>query len=128
MRAPPTFDRGRPFGSLLALLATLRGPDGCPWDREQTAADHLDHLAKEAEEARAALDAPTRLVEEAADVFLNAAMLLVAASEGAGSDPASSLQALHAKLVRRHPHVFGEETATTPAEAVAAWNRAKAAE
>lgn len=128
MREAPRFDSADSFGSLLLLLAVLRGPDGCPWDREQAPADHLRHLAEEAAEAAAALAGEGDPLEEAADVFLNATLLLEAVAREAGRHPDDLLADLHQKLVRRHPHVFGPESAADAAAAVAAWQRAKESE
>ena len=125
MHEAPLFDGSDSFGSLLSLLEVLRGPEGCPWDREQTPADHLRHLGEEAAEAAAALAGDGNLGEEAADVFLNAALLLEAVARAAGRQPGDLLADLHQKLVRRHPHVFGTDSAADTAAAIASWQRAK---
>jgi MazG family protein len=115
---------------LLATIARLRAPDGCPWDREQTAASMAPHLLEEAFEAADALrrgDAAAS-VEELGDVLVNVAMISQIAYEGGGSSCDQVAAAAAAKLVRRHPHVFGDEQANSAEIAYRSWERQKRAE
>jgi ATP diphosphatase len=112
---------------LLATVARLRAPDGCPWDREQTTASMAPRLLEEAFEAADALrrgDEPASR-EELGDVLVNVAMIAQIASErGAFScDDAAATAA--DKLVRRHAHVFGPERAASAGDAVSRWEQHK---
>lgn len=112
---------------LLATIARLRAPDGCPWDRKQTEASMAPHLVEEAFEAADALrrGAPRASEEELGDVLVNVAMIRQIASEagGVGFDAVAGQAA--DKLVRRHPHVFGDRKAESAEIAFANWEREK---
>jgi len=115
---------------LLATLRALRAPDGCPWDREQTHESLRPHLLEEAAEAVDALagGVDAEIVEELGDVLLHVGFHgVIAEEEGRWSYPDIE-RALVEKLVRRHPHVFGDERAADAAEVEATWARVKAAE
>ena len=115
---------------LVSLVATLRAPDGCPWDREQTAASIRSYLVEEAHELAAALDSGDwkEIGRELGDALFQVAFVARLAEEAGAFDVEQIVAAQHAKMVRRHPHVFGDE-ALPDAEAVAAaWERRKAAE
>jgi MazG family protein len=115
---------------LLATIARLRAPDGCPWDRKQTAASMAPHLLEEAFEATDALrrgdEAHAR--EELGDVLVNVAMIRQIENErgGAGFDDVAAAAA--SKLVRRHPHVFGDQQAASAEIAFGRWEEQKRAE
>ena len=115
---------------LLATIARLRAPDGCPWDRKQTTASMAPHLLEEAFEAADALrrgDA-AQSREELGDVLVNVAMISQIASE-AGAFTCDDVAAKAAqKLVRRHPHVFGDQQANSAELAYRSWEKQKAAE
>ena len=98
------------FEGVLALLRRLRGPDGCPWDREQTHRSLVPHLLEEAHEAAAAIEAGdrARTVDELGDLMLHLAFQIVIAEEAEAFDEPAVAGALIEKMVRRHPHVFGE--------------------
>ena len=118
----------RPFH---ALMRRLRHPEeGCPWDREQTLAKMGKPLLGEAEEAAEALasDDPAHMCEELGDVFLNIMLATVIAEEKGLFTWRDVVEGVSAKLVRRHPHVFGGQTAATPDEAMRMFLEAKAAE
>ena len=123
--SPSTFDR------LLETMRRLRDPQtGCPWDLEQTHASLRDPLLQETYEALDALTAgePAALVEELGDVLLQVVFnAQIGADEGTFTID-DVVGQLDAKLVRRHPHVFGEETARTAEEVKGLWERLKAAE
>ena len=123
--------------ALTDLIAQLR--ERCPWDREQTHASLVKYLVEESQEvvdALAALDAPGvdqaaaygELEEELGDLFLQVLLHAHLASEHGHFDLAGVAERLHAKLVRRHPHVFGDLVAETADEVNANWERIKAAE
>ena len=115
---------------LLATIARLRAPDGCPWDRQQTTASMAPHLVEEAFEAADALrrgDA-AQSREELGDVLVNVAMISQIASEHGGSTIDQVAAAAAQKLVRRHPHVFGDQQAASAELAYRSWEKQKAAE
>ncbi len=119
------------FARLVDIIATLRGPDGCPWDREQT----IDTLKKSVlEETYEVLDAIDRrdhddLREELGDFLLQAVFLAQLEQEAGRFSIADSIRAIADKLVRRHPHVFargaGEPALDTATEVRARWEQIK---
>lgn len=122
-------------GRLLDVVATmdrLRSPGGCPWDAEQTHASLAPYLVEEAHEVVHAISTrdPGHLAEELGDVLLQVvfhARVAEEAPDGAFDiDTVAGL--LVDKLVRRHPHVFADGDASTPAEVEAAWEQIKAGE
>lgn len=115
---------------LLATLRALRAPDGCPWDREQTHDSLRPHLLEEAAEAVDALASghDPHVVEELGDVLLQVAFHAVIAEEEGRFDYGDVEDAIEGKLIRRHPHVFGDESAADAAAVEATWARVKAAE
>lgn len=118
----------RPFHR---LMTALRHPDtGCPWDREQTLPKMGKPLRSEAAEAAEALAAadPAHMAEELGDVFLNIMLATVIAEERGLFSWKDVVSGVTAKLIRRHPHVFGGKTAATPDEAMRMFLEAKAAE
>lgn len=114
---------------LLDLVKTLRAPDGCPWDREQTLADARGYLIEEAHEAAAAAAAADwdELAGELGDLLFQVAFLARLGEEAGALDPAEVIPRIHRKMVARHPHVFGDEAAETAEEVLAAWERRKLA-
>lgn len=109
----------------------------CPWDREQTHESLRSYALEEAAEVVEAIDDlgtdPTReqigaFEAELGDLLFQVVIHATLADEVGWFDLASVITGIHDKLVRRHPHVFGDEAASTPAEASALWNAAKAAE
>lgn len=118
-----------PFG-LAWLVARLRAPDGCPWDREQ---DHLTlrpFLLEETYEVYDALeggDTPA-LAEELGDLLLQIVLHAQYAAEAGVFDLADVQQAVTAKIIARHPHVFGEVEAATASDVQRNWEQLKAAE
>ena len=112
---------------LLATIARLRAPDGCPWDRKQTLASMAPHLLEEAFEAADALrrgDAEQSR-EEVGDVLVNVAMISQIASEQGAFHCDDVAAAAAAKLVRRHPHVFGDQQAASAEIAYGRWEQQK---
>ena len=121
----PEFDR------LVRTMWRLRQPDGCPWDREQTHRSITKHLVEEAYEAVEAIEANDRehLIEELGDVLEQVVLhAQIAADEGAFTID-DVVRGLNEKLVRRHPHVFGEHAAAGDGgEVQDIWDDVKAAE
>lgn len=115
------------FEGLRWVVATLRGPEGCPWDRVQTHVSLRPFLLEEASEALAALDEgdPARLCEELGDLLLEVLLHVQIAEEAGEFTLADVVGGIADKLVRRHPHVFGEAVAETPEAVVEQWERLK---
>jgi MazG family protein len=108
----------------------LRQPDGCPWDREQTHASLRKHLLEEAYEVYDALErgATPALAEELGDLLLQVVLHAQLAAEAGVFDMADVQAAIGRKIVRRHPHVFGDAVARTAADVNRQWERIKADE
>ena len=116
--------------ALMNLARYLRTPEGCPWDQQQTARSFAEFHVEESAEYVEALDGDDHhhMAEECGDALFTL-LASVAAAEAEGLFTYEEmLRAAHEKMVRRHDHVFGEEKARTPEEAVEAWERSKAAE
>ena len=126
----PPRNEGEWFGALMAMARYLRGPDGCPWDQKQGAADFARYSRGEADEYMEALDGGDNA--EAAEEFGDTLFTLLASAAAAEAEGrfrlVDALRTAHEKMVRRHGHVFGEERAGTPEEAIAQWERVKQAE
>ncbi|HYP52032.1 MAG TPA: nucleoside triphosphate pyrophosphohydrolase, partial [Pyrinomonadaceae bacterium] len=121
------------FADLVALMARLRAPDGCPWDREQTYATLAPMLLEEAYEAFEAVEAaregrPSELRAELGDLLFQIIFYAQVAAERGEFTIAEVVDAIHSKMVRRHPHVFGGEQAADTAEVLRNWEAIKAAE
>ena len=99
----------------------------CPWDREQTARTIVPHTVEEAYEvAEAALaDRPEKLLDELGDLLFQVYFLALLLSEQGHGDLQDVARSIHEKLVRRHPHVFGETDAETPGRVRENWERIK---
>ena len=108
----------------------LRQPDGCPWDREQTHASLRKHLLEETYEVYDALEggATPALAEELGDLLLQVVLHAQLAAEAGVFDLADVQAAISRKIVRRHPHVFGDAVARTAADVNRQWERIKAGE
>ena len=125
-RKPPA-DAGEKFRELLAIIARLRGPDGCLWDRAQTKPDIGRYLIEEAYEVIEALESPPdHLREELGDLLFQILFLARMAEEAGEFNIADLLGEITAKMVRRHPHVFGDATADSIEEVRTNWERIKA--
>jgi MazG family protein len=118
------------FQQLVDIMARLRAPGGCPWDREQT----FDTIKRyTVEETYEVIDAIERkdypaLCEELGDLMLQPVFYAQMASEAGLFNIADSLTAINEKLIRRHPHVFGEVEANTSEEVLTNWDAIKATE
>lgn len=120
-------DAREPFQSLVQTIWRLRQPDGCPWDREQTHESIAGNMVEEAYEAACAIEdgEPGHLCEELGDVLMQVVLQAqIAADEGA-FNVADVARGINEKLIRRHPHVFGDVRAETPEEVRAIWDRVK---
>ena len=115
------------FKSLYDVVARLRAPDGCPWDREQTPASLRGDLIEETYECIEAIGEqnPPHIQEELGDIFLLATMISYMHEEEGLFSVADVLQAVSEKLIRRHPHVFGETTVSGSAEVLDNWAKIK---
>ncbi len=111
-------------------MARLRGPDGCPWDREQTFDTIKSYLLEETYEVIDAIDRRDweELAGELGDLQLQVVFFSQMAQEAGHFTIDDVLQRITSKLIRRHPHVFGEESAKTAGEVLKRWNELKAEE
>jgi len=122
------------FARLVQIMATLRGPDGCPWDREQTIDTLKPFVLEETYEVLEAIDRHDNrgLCEELGDFVFEAVFLAQLESEAGRFTIADSVEHAADKLVRRHPHVFkrdqGEAALHTPGQVKARWEEIKAEE
>jgi MazG family protein len=116
--------------SMPYISARLRQPDGCPWDREQTHASLRKHLLEETYEVYDALErgATPDLAEELGDLLLQVILHAQLAAEAGVFDLADVQASIARKIVRRHPHVFGDAVAKTAADVNRQWERIKAGE
>lgn len=119
-----------PFDELVEVMARLRGPGGCPWDREQTHRSLRPYLIEEAYEAAEAAQAgdDRHLAEELGDVLLQVVFHAQIARERGAFSIEDVVRGLTEKLVRRHPHVFGDVRVAGAGEVVRNWEAIKAAE
>jgi tetrapyrrole methylase family protein/MazG family protein len=130
---PPTNEDAvlnRTFGQLRSIVHTLRSPGGCPWDREQTHQSIRKHLIEETFEVVEAIDQddPENLCEELGDLLLQI-MLHAEMEEETGMFTVTDvIEAISEKLIRRHPHVFGEVRANSTEEVLANWQQIKSQE
>ena len=115
---------------LIEIVRTLRSPGGCPWDRAQTFESLQSCLLEEAHEAAEAVDERDAdgLAEELGDLLTVIALYAQIGSERGETDLCGVLNRNNAKLIRRHPHVFGGREAKTVDEAVRSWENAKRTE
>ena len=118
------------FDALIRLARYLRTPEGCPWDREQSAADFAGFLKNETDELLEALEAddPDHAEEEFGDVFFTLLATAAAAEEAGVFKLEEALERIHEKMIRRHEHVFGAARAETAGDAIRVWEDAKAKE
>lgn len=124
------FAEHRRFERLYAIVRHLRSPVGCAWDREQTPMSMRDSLVEEAYEIVDAIETGdvANLKEEIGDLFLVASSILHMHDEAGDFGPDAVFEGVCEKLVRRHPHVFGEATAATAAAVLEQWDRIKKTE
>lgn len=117
----------RTFDDLVRLMTRLRGPEGCPWDREQSLSDLKPFVIEEAYEVVDAIDRDDRrsLLEEVGDLLLEAVFIAEITREEKSFDIYDSITAIHDKLVRRHPHVFGDVEAGDAEQVLVNWEKLK---
>jgi MazG family protein len=115
------------FDRLLDIVMRLRAPDGCPWDREQDPGTLRGNLIEEAYEAISAIEEgdDENLREELGDLLLVATMIAYMKEQEGRFRVAEVLEHICAKLIRRHPHVFGGPRKDTPGEVIEQWNHIK---
>lgn len=139
--AKKSHDKGKPakqkplgaglwFEKLVAVQARLRAPKGCPWDREQTHQSLRTYLIEEAYEVLEALDSgnDAKFAEEMGDLLLQIVFHSQIAREEGRFTVADVIREIHDKMIRRHPHVFGEKRARDSAEVLRNWEQIKAEE
>lgn len=121
---------GARFERLVAIMARLRAPGGCPWDREQSYDSIKPYTIEETYEVLDAIDQRdyAGLCEELGDFMLQAVFYAQMAAEEGRFSIADSLDAINEKLVRRHPHVFAEGDAKTSEQVLTRWEEIKAGE
>lgn len=126
----PSSRNGERLLDLVRVMARLRGPGGCPWDHEQTHRTLARHLLEETHEVLDAIDAgdPDRLRDELGDVLLQVVFHAQMAAEEGAFDVDDVAQATVEKLIRRHPHVFGEVHVSGADEVLVNWEQIKAEE
>src|SRR5580693_5459286 len=119
-----------PLAESIAIMQRLRGPDGCPWDREQTFDTIKPYTLEETYEVIDAIDRRDYpgLAEELGDFMLQAVFYAQMAAEENLFAIGDALDAINEKLIRRHPHVFGEQSAESAGDVLRIWGEAKAAE
>ena len=121
---------GELFEDLVAVQARLRAPGGCPWDREQTHLTLRTYLIEEAYEVLDAIEKGNalELAEELGDLLLQVLFHADLASEADAFDISNVIIGIHNKMIRRHPHVFGNVKAETSGEVLKNWAELKAKE
>jgi nucleoside triphosphate diphosphatase len=123
-------DPAEAFSRLLETIQRLRAPNGCKWDRAQTPMTLRASLVEEVWEAVSAIEArdERNLEEELGDLYLLVTMIAWMKEQEGTFSVSSVLKSIHDKLVRRHPHVFGDATADSVKEILVRWDEIKAAE
>jgi tetrapyrrole methylase family protein/MazG family protein len=123
-------EHARTFEDLVAMMDRLRGPDGCPWDSEQTYETLRGYLLEECYEVVEALDASDRaaLREELGDLLFQIVFLARLGKEEEAFTAADVVQGIADKMIRRHPHVFGTDRAETSEQVLRRWEEIKRAE
>jgi MazG family protein len=127
MDAASSLSAGGKFQRLVEIMARLRAPGGCPWDREQTYDTIQPYTLEETYEVMDAIDRRDfrALAEELGDLMLQVVFYAQMAEEEGRFTIADALDAINAKLVRRHPHVFADGDAKTPEQVLKRWDEIK---
>jgi tetrapyrrole methylase family protein/MazG family protein len=127
---PQRASPGQWFEKLVAVMSRLRAPGGCPWDREQTHTTLRTYLIEEAYEVLDALDAhdDTKFPEELGDLLLQVLFHSQIASEQSRFNIVDVIREIHEKMIRRHPHVFGEKHVKDSGEVLRNWEIIKSQE
>jgi len=115
------------FDTLVAIIARLRSPDGCPWDREQTHSSIKGNLLEEAYEVLEAIDEGemAKLCEELGDLLMQIVLHAQMASEDKDFELGDVIRSISTKLIHRHPHVFGDAEAKDAQQVIANWELLK---
>jgi tetrapyrrole methylase family protein / MazG family protein len=126
-KSPRPQNPGPAFTKLAAVMARLRAPGGCPWDREQTHSTLRTYLIEEAYEVLDALDSKddSKFAEELGDLLLQVLFHAQIAAEDRRFSITDVIRAIHDKMIRRHPHVFGNVKAKTSAQVLRNWELLK---
>ncbi len=121
---------GREFGELVRILDVLRSEDGCPWDRQQDIKSIVNYFLEEAYEVVDSILAqdPAAVAEELGDMLMEIVFLARLYKETNAFRMSDVVEGINRKMIRRHPHVFGTETASHAGDVVATWNRQKSRE
>ena len=121
---------GRWFEKLVALQERLYGPGGCPWDREQTHESLRKFLIEETYEVLDAMESPDprRFAGELGDLLLQVVFHSILAEKAGRFTISDVIESIHSKMVRRHPHVFGDASAANAAAVLKNWEQIKAEE
>ncbi len=123
----PPRERGHAFETFHEIIAHLRAPEGCPWDRKQTHASLRQHLIEESYEVVDAIDSgkTDKLAEEFGDLLLQVVLHAQIGYESGEYRLADVIKGIHDKLIRRHPHVFGEVTVDGEGQVLTNWEAIK---
>jgi len=126
----PPLDSKAAFETFQEVVARLRAPDGCPWDREQTHASLRQHLLEESYETLEAIDSGSMedLCEELGDLLLQIVLNAQIASEAGHFTMADVVKGINTKIINRHPHVFGEFKVDGVGGVLKNWEKLKEAE
>ena len=126
-KSPLPQNPGPAFAKLAAVMARLRAPGGCPWDREQTHSTLRTYLIEEAYEVLDALDSrdDSKFAEELGDLLLQVLFHAQIAAEDRRFSINDVIREIHDKMIRRHPHVFGTVKAKTSAQVLRNWELLK---
>jgi MazG family protein len=118
------------FSTLVEIMQRLRGPNGCPWDHKQSLDTLKAYLLEETYEVLDAIDQRDwpELAEELGDLILQPVFIAQIASEEGLFDIGDSIEAINLKLIRRHPHIFGDATAETAEDVKKRWDEIKSQE
>lgn len=121
---------GETFAAFVDIIAALRAPNGCPWDREQTHESIARNMIEEAYEAVDAIEQhdTAHLREELGDVLLQVVLQSQIAADAGEFTVADVCRDVNAKMIRRHPHVFGEAAAGSAEDVLSIWDNVKLAE
>ena len=121
---------GEEFAAFVDTIAALRAPDGCPWDREQTHESIARNMIEEAYEAVDAIEQhdATHLREEMGDVLLQVVLQSQIAADAGEFTVADVCRDVNQKMIRRHPHIFGDAQAASADEVLSLWDSVKLAE
>ena len=127
--SPPMNDAPHSLRRLFDLIARLRAPDGCPWDREQEIGDLRAYLLEEAHEVAAAIDTADwdEIGAELGDLLFQIVFIVRLAEEDSAFSLSEVVDRIEEKMIARHPHIFGDEELVDSAAVHRAWERRKLA-